>query len=395
MLAVVAQSFGEFSETFIHDHARLLSPGATVLIARNAAGIERFGYPYWVEPERCKPTGTLSRKLTTARRILLSRYDPVLAAFPIEQHSRFDWRSGRDLRKFLKESGSGVLLAEYGPVGWRMLPVCRKLRISLYVHFHGWDVNVLGKSRIMRRRYKTLFDQSAGLVVTTNFLRDRLLNLGAPPEKVFICPCGIDTKKFSPEKKDAGCRRILMVSRLIELKGPHFSMQAFAKVLNDFPEAALGVVGDGPMRRELERMAEELGIERNVFFHGAKDHKFVRDQLRTADVFIQHSVSLPGQGCESLGLTILEAMSSGCPVVATRHGAITETVLDGVTGILVEEGDIGGMGNAICELLMKPDLRTAMGIAGRRRVVEHYDQENCISRLRGVLSLPNQLYVSE
>jgi len=238
----------------------------------------------------------------------------------------------------------------------------------------------------MRRHYRQLFEAARGVIVTTEFLKGRVLALGCPETKLQICPCGVDIESFCPGPQPKE-KRVIMVSRLIPLKGPEWSLLSFARVAQDHPEAVLEIIGDGPLRTSLERQAAELGIAQRAIFYGARDHEFIRERMKSAAVFIQHCVTLPGEGVESQGLSILEAMAAAVPVVATRHGAIVETVNDGVTGYLVDERNFPAMADAINRLLQRPAEAAAMGQAGRKRVAERYSQGFAIKRLRVILGL--------
>jgi glycosyltransferase involved in cell wall biosynthesis len=179
-----------------------------------------------------------------------------------------------------------------------------------------------------------------------------------------------------------------MVGRLIPQKGPLFSLRSFARTLQYHPDAVLEIIGDGPLRSELEAEADNLGVNGHVYFHGPQPHDFVRSRLQVAEVLIQHCVTTPGGGVESLGLSILEAMACELPVVSTRHGAIMETVQHGVTGLLVEERDVEAMAQAIVGLLDDPGRAATIGAAARQRVLTHYSQDRARDRLRAIMGLP-------
>lgn len=385
VLAVAAGAFDSHSETFIRAHASLLAPGATVLICQE--GDVPGGCPVYVgmtsPPARGNIRGRLARAL---RDRMIRRFDPACAILDTRRYGAPGPADIAGLAAFLARHRPRALLAEYGPVGLQVAPACDRAGVPLFVHFHGWDANILGESRVIRRLYRRLFAAARGIVVTTAFLAGRVRALGCPEDKLHVCPCGVDTNAFAPAE---GRRepRVLMVSRLIPQKGPEQSVASFAQAARERPSAMLEIIGDGPLRPALEAQAVALGAGGRVVFHGACDHGFVRERLRAAAVFIQHSLTLPRGGVESQGLTILEAMACGVPVVATRHGAITETVEDGVTGVLVAERDTDAMAAAIGRLLDDGDMAAAMGQAGRARVLERYRQDAAIARLRGILGI--------
>jgi colanic acid/amylovoran biosynthesis glycosyltransferase len=196
----------------------------------------------------------------------------------------------------------------------------------------------------------------------------------------------VDTELFAPARA-AKQKRVLMVSRLIPWKGPQLSLQSFAIAARKHPNAMLEIVGDGPLLEELKALAVKYGIWDRVIFHGARDHEFVRERMRASRLLIQHCVTLPDGSLESQGLSVLEAMACGLPVVVTRHGAFVETVPDETAGYLVDEHDTTAMGDAIDRLLKHPIEARAMGEAGRRHVIEQYSRNFAIGRLRSILGL--------
>ena len=109
--------------------------------------------------------------------------------------------------------------------------------------------------------------------------------------------------------------------------------------------------------------------------------------MMSASIFVQHSVTAPNGDKEGLPVAILEAMSSGLPVVSTRHSGIPEAVEHGVTGFLVGEGDVNAMTEALITLYRNPDLRQTMGTAGRDRAVALFSRDTSLARLRNVIGL--------
>lgn len=374
MLAIAAPSFDRPSETFIRNHVRTIAPGKTVLIAQDGTGAEHLDCPMLANIDPWSPPRSISERAANAvRENWRTYFGPTLRHL--------------DLRKvvaFLKSHKVTAVLAEYGPMGWSMMDACRATGIPLYVYFHGYDANILPHRRAIRVKYRQLFRFAERIIAASEFMKARLCELGCEPEKIVQVPCGVDTGNFYrvsyPENGP-----VLMVSRLVPQKGPVLALRSFAKVLVRQPRVNLEVIGDGPLRTELEAEAALLGISERVRFHGAKDHEFVRERLVSASLFVQHCVTLPQQGVESFGLSIVEAMACGLPVVATRHGAIPEIVKHGVTGFLVAEHDVDGMAGAMATLLGNTSRAAAMGIAGRSRVVDRYTLERAASDLRGVI----------
>ncbi len=200
-----------------------------------------------------------------------------------------------------------------------------------------------------------------------------LRRLGLSSERVSIVPCGVDTTVFAPRGPVAprsARPRLLVLGRLVERKGQEDAVRALTAV----PDAELVVVG-GPSSGELDAdlevrrlraVAAEVGVADRVLFAGAVPRAEVPAWVRSADVVL----AVPWY--EPFGITPLEAMACGRPVVATAVGGLVDSVVDGVTGDLVPPRDPAALGAVLAALLADPDRRAAYGAAGTERVRARY-----------------------
>jgi glycosyltransferase involved in cell wall biosynthesis len=138
----------------------------------------------------------------------------------------------------------------------------------------------------------------------------------------------------------------------------------------------LDLIGDGPLRGQMERLARELGLQGRVHFLGQR--KDVGQLLARAQV------SLLVSNWEGLPLSILEAMRAGLPVVATSVGGVSETIRDQETGYLIARGDVEGLREGVRRLLTDPDLRIRMGAAGRRHYEQHFTLDQMVRKTLAV-----------
>ena len=200
-----------------------------------------------------------------------------------------------------------------------------------------------------------------------------LRRLGLDTSRVSIVPCGVDTAVFTPRGPVAPTgerKRLLVLGRLVERKGQEDAVRALPGV----PDAELVVVG-GPAVAELDTdpevqrlraIADSLGVGDRLVFTGAVSRADVPGWIRSADVVL----AVPWY--EPFGITPLEAMACGRPVVATAVGGLVDTVADGVTGDLVPPRDPAALGATLAALLADDDRRAAYGAAGVKRARTRY-----------------------
>lgn len=167
---------------------------------------------------------------------------------------------------------------------------------------------------------------------------------------------------------------ICMVARFEERKGHRCAILAFGKIIRNYPEFSwlkLFLVGDGPLLEEMKNLALTEGLENNVFFLGYRDNP--TDYI-AASLFLIN----PSLENEDLPYSIIEAMSIGIPAIATNVAGIPEEIEDGISGIIIEPGDIEALSQAMLSLLVNKELRLKMGIAAKSRFLELFTIERMI-----------------
>ncbi len=267
-----------------------------------------------------------------------------------------------------------AVLAEYGDVGVNVMEACAHLRIPLIVHFHGYDASVREVLEQNAFTYPKMFEQASALIAVSRAMESKLISLGADPRKVFYNPCGVDCDKFSRADPLHATPTFVAVGRFVEKKGPHLMLRAFALVHEQFSEATLRMLGDGPLLESSIELAKTLRIIDSVTFLGAQPHEVVCEEMRRARAFVQHSLEAANGDSEGTPVGIMEAGASGLPVVSTRHAGIPDVVIEGETGFLVDEGDIAGMAEKMIILAKDPQLAGRLGSAARGRVEDQFSQ---------------------
>jgi colanic acid/amylovoran biosynthesis glycosyltransferase len=265
-----------------------------------------------------------------------------------------------------------VLHAHFGPVG-ECFRFARQLwKAPLVISFHGYDFSTVPR-REGRDCYARLFGDADLITVNSDYTRAEVQKLGCPETKLCKLPVGFDPGAFEfKERWAAGPIRLLTVARLVEIKGHEFCLRAIAEARRRHPELCYDIVGDGPQRKKLEALTDELKLRDIVTFHGTQLGPALKPLLDAAHLFALCSVSVEGDR-EGQGLALLEAQACGLPVIATRHGALPEGMVDGQSGWLVPERDVSALAGRIGFALDHADEWPAMGRAGRRFVEERFD----------------------
>jgi len=278
-----------------------------------------------------------------------------------------------------------AVLAEYGTTGVMTVEACRRLHIPLVVYFFGYDASVKSVLEEHAESYARMFQEACAVIAISHSMRRRLVSLGAPPEKVHYIPCGVDCAKFGGARPGDAPPLFLAVGRFVEKKAPQLTIKAFAQMHSAHPSARLRMVGDGPLWNECRELAKNLGVAEAVEFLGTQTHAEVSSEMLQARCFVQHSVEAPSGDCEGTPVGILEAGGSGLPVISTRHAGISDVVIEGETGFLVDEADVEGMAKHMLQIAEDAALAGRLGQAARKRIEDHFLLEGTISALWQVI----------
>ena len=169
--------------------------------------------------------------------------------------------------------------------------------------------------------------------------------------------------------------QLLTIARLVEKKGVQYSIKAVANILKKFPniEIEYKIIGDGPLRKDLENLISELGIADHVKLLGWKPQEEIIKVLAEADVFMAPSVTSLDGDQEGIPVVLMEALAQGLPVISTYHSGIPELVQDKKTGFLAKERDVDSIVEKLEYLLLNKASWPQIRKAGRTHVIENYE----------------------
>lgn len=269
-------------------------------------------------------------------------------------------------------------------------------RIVALSHGHEtWWAQVPGARHLLRRIASGVDALTAISTYTADRIRpaldprdqDKLTRLAPPVDTTFFRPpTGLDARSGLDER--APLARCVAVGRLVRRKGIDVLLRAWPEVRARVPHAELVVVGDGPQRARLVRLANRLDLVAAATFSGSRGRAGVRQRLWQADVFaLPMRVRLGGLDSEGLGLAALEAAACGLPTVVGASGGAPETVIEGVSGFVVEPDDAAALAARLIDLFGDPRRCATMGVAGRRHVEQHFGTTSFRRRLRELLAL--------
>jgi colanic acid/amylovoran biosynthesis glycosyltransferase len=229
-----------------------------------------------------------------------------------------------------------------------------------------------------RRAYQLLFEHGDMFLVEGSNMARCLAAMGCPEERILLFRVGISLAAIDrcrhPLVEHDGRPRVLMAGRMVEKKGMTYGLAAFAQVARKHPEAALRVAGDGPLRESLQAQAAELGIAQRVEWLGPLSYAdYVRELLQASILLAPSVVAADGDSEGGAPTVLLEAQAARVPVLSTTHADIPEVVLDGESGYLAPERDVGALAERLDWLLSHPDAWESLGAAGRAHVEADHD----------------------
>jgi colanic acid/amylovoran biosynthesis glycosyltransferase len=277
-----------------------------------------------------------------------------------------------------------VVHCHFGPNGLRGLALrdIGALRGKLIVSFYGHDVSEFPLRR-GGNPYRELFARGDLFLAISRHMHGKLLALGCDPSRIRIHPLGVKPQLFPVSRPavQGNPVRILSIGRLVPKKGFEYGLQAVAQLIREDPTIEYLIIGDGPLRRDLANMVDNLGLDRVVSLAGWKSRPEVVSALAGTDILLAPSVTSESGDQEGTPVAIMEALACGVPVVSTFHAGVPEIVADSTSGLLVPERNVPCLADALQVLVRDPGLRARFGARGREAMNEEHDIGKLNARL--------------
>jgi colanic acid/amylovoran biosynthesis glycosyltransferase len=301
------------------------------------------------------------------------------------------WRISRSelaaLTRLLNIEDARILHVYFGHIGVHLLPLIRSWPRPSIVSFHGADVMVDMKKPAYREATAEMLSAVRRVLVRSESLRRAVINLGCDERKIEILRAGIPLDQF-PFRERAVPRngewRLVQACRLIEKKGLPVTLRAFATFKKQYPQAILEIAGEGPMLPSLKNLAAELDLANSVRFRGFLSQDELRELFYQSHIFLHPSETGSDGNQEGVPNSMLEAMATGLPVFATRHGGIPEAIENGVGGVLVAEGDVEELAGRLLKAVKNTESLGGIALAGAHRVAREFDQASQACRLEDI-----------
>ncbi len=352
---------------------RLLPPSET-FIMEQAQALRRYR-PVLVGLRRTEPT--LRHNLPQILlRGGLGTTDKIGDKIAHRVYRHVPWAPGFFRR--LRAVSPSILHAHFATDSIHALPIAKALRVPLIVSFHGYDVtpsdanfreSTWGRQYLSQRR--RLFAPASAFLCVSRSIREAALRAGFPEEKLHVHYTGVDCERFRPIPGERDPKLILFVGRLVEKKGCEYLLRAMALVQQEDPKAHLEIIGDGPLRSELEALAIKLAVRAR--FRGVQDTHEVQRRMSCARVLCNPSVTAANGDMEGFGMVFAEAQAVGTPVVSSLHAAIPEAVSHGETGLLCPEGMPAPLAEALLTFLKDDIFWSRTSERAVAWVREHFD----------------------
>ncbi|MFX0200593.1 MAG: glycosyltransferase family 4 protein [Candidatus Hodarchaeota archaeon] len=308
---------------------------------------------------------------------------------PIDFSKRLNFSLIPRLAKIINKNKIEIVHGQGARAEFYARLACKLAGISKYVStiampVEGFDVGFL------RKKIYALFDRFSEkfvdrFLVVSDVLREAMIrDHGIPAEKIIRIYNGIEIDHYLPQEEDGsreGIRRefnvgkdtafIGAIGRLVWQKGFEYLIQAIPHILREFAQTKVLIVGEGPLRKELEALGKSMKIEGHLVFSGFRSD--VKEILSAIDILVVPSL------LEGFPMITLEAMAMGKPIIASDIDGIREQIIDGESGILIPPKDLNAIGEAIIKLNRDEKLAQNMGWEARKRVEKEFSVEKMVT----------------
>lgn len=295
-------------------------------------------------------------------------------------------------QKIIKEEGiEQVIISHVVPMGY----VAFMLGLPFFVIAHGYDLHLAESNPWKAHWLKKILKNSQGLIANSNYTKKLFVEGGGEESKITIAyPC----PQFESDHVDEGKKNeiiqklglqdkkvLLTISRLVERKGVDMVLESLPQLIDKHPQLHYVVVGEGPYREKLELLVKKLVLENHVTFSGTIPKDSLAEYYTLADVFIMPARAINEVDVEGFGIVYLEANLFGLAVIGGRSGGVSDAVVDGETGLLVDPRSVSDIQGAIDMLLSEPDIAKKYGDQGKARVLSEFSWDKQFNKIINIL----------
>ncbi len=358
IVAHINFSFFAKSETFIYQYVSNLNKFYPIYLANEFVNLDQF---YALKQDMYK--------------ITINRYT-------------FKWFFYGVLRKYfgidiiaeriMKERNVKLIHAHFGPNGVNALRFKKKWLVPLITTLYGYDISKLAKIPEWSERYRVLFLKGDLFLVEGPYMKSKLMDLGCPEQKIKIQRIAISLERtpFKPRKPKKDDEKVILIfaGRFVEKKGLIYALHAIKKVKEKYKSLEFCIIGDGPLKQEIEQFIRDHRMDDYVKMFGFLTYENYLKEMQKADIFIHPSITASDGDSEGGAPTsILEAQAAGMPVVSTYHADIPNIVVPGKSALLSNERDWQSLSQNITYLLENQHIWKDMGKAGHTFVKKYHD----------------------
>lgn len=297
---------------------------------------------------------------------------------------------GRAYRRILDRERVRLVHAHLGWEGARAIGLSRNPRRPFLVSFYGRDAGVLSRKPYWRILYKRMFRQADRFLAEGRHMGQVLVSLGAPPEKVRVVHLGIPLESFPfferrPPEDEREPIIGLIAASFREKKGISYAVDAMDRIAARWPRLRLRIIGDGPLRGEIEARIARHNLRDRVDLLGYRPYPVYQEELGRAHFLVAPSVTARDGDTEGgAPVCLLEAQAAGLPIVATRHCDIPEVTRPGKSAFLAPERDAAALADCLEKLLRNPGAWPDMGRAGRAHMEAEFNIHTQVERMNEV-----------
>lgn len=359
-IAIFSPNKNPYSETFIQAHKQYLK-GNIFYYYGSIGGIQLEG------------TQQLASKILQLKFRLIRKLNNYPFSFINEQLVKVS----------LKTHGINVILIEYGTHAHSLLSLLKTSNLPVVVHFHGYDASI---DHVIERcnHYKEVFKIASSVIVVSEFMKAKLLDLGCPSDKLVYNVYGP-----SPDYESVVPfflkKQFICIGRFTDKKAPYYTILAFMTVAKKHPNARLLLAGDGVLLNSCINLVRYNDLESQVVFLGVITPETYQSLLSESLAFVQHSITADNGDMEGTPLAVLEASAAGIPVISTIHAGIPDVIIHGKTGLLCEEHDVDMMSKHMLRLFEDVSYAKELGRGGKARVKMFFSMDKHINALQQVL----------